>query len=157
MLDGEATATTVALRDACRALDCERAARHAGTLIGWGEGLTPAGDDFLIGLIAGLDALAGGDERRRCFHGALATAIAAGAGRTTPIAAHCLRLAARGHCNETLLRLRDALLCEADAVVVGAALHDALDVGATSGADTVSGLLAGLLVWLPASRGVGTA
>nr|WP_329719597.1 DUF2877 domain-containing protein [Caldimonas sp.] len=150
VLDNEAVASAAALREACRALDCEQAARHAGTLIGWGEGLTPAGDDFLVGLMAGLDALAG-DERRRRLQAALAAAIASAAERTTPIAAHSLRLAARGHCNETLLCLRDALLCEADAVVIGAALHDALNIGATSGADTVSGLLAGLLAWLPPS------
>ena len=54
-----------ALRDACRALDRERAARRIERLVGWGEGLTPAGDDFLIGLLAGLDALVHGEPRRR--------------------------------------------------------------------------------------------
>jgi hypothetical protein len=157
VLDGEAAASAAALGEACRALDCARAVRHAGRLIGWGEGLTPAGDDFLVGLIAGLDALAGDDERRRRLRADLAAAIAAGAERTTPIAAHCLRLAAGGHCNATLLRLRDALLCEDDEVVVVAALCDALDIGATSGADTVSGLLAGLGAWSPAPCSVGTA
>ena len=69
--------------------------------------------------------------------------------RTTPIAAHFLRLAAAGHYAEPLIRLRTALLCEDDGDVVDAALQSALAVGATSGADTVSGLLAGLLAWLP--------
>jgi hypothetical protein len=157
VLDGEAAASAAALGDSCRAFDGERAARHAGSLIGWGEGLTPAGDDFLVGLIAGLEALVGGDERRRRLHAGLVAAIVTGAARTTPIAAHCLRLAVGGHCNETLLRLRDALLCEADEVIVDAALCNALDVGATSGADTVSGLLAGLLAWSPASCSIETA
>jgi len=150
VLDGAAAEPAAALGDACRALDCERAVRHASCLIGWGEGLTPAGDDFLVGLIAGLDVLADGDQRRLRFHAALAAAIAAGAERTTPIAAQCLRLAARGHCSESLLRLRDALLCEDEEGVVGTALDDALDIGATSGADTVSGLLAALVAWSPA-------
>ena len=70
--------------------------------------------------------------------------------RTTPIAAHYLRLAAAGHYTEPLIRLRTALLCEDDSDVVDAAVQSALAVGATSGADTVSGLLAGLLAWLPA-------
>ena len=69
--------------------------------------------------------------------------------RTTPIAAHYLRLAAGGHYTEPLLRLRRALLCEDNADVVDAALRSALAVGATSGADTVSGLSAGLRAWLP--------
>jgi len=48
-----------------------------------------------------------------------------------------------------LLHLRRALLCEDDGDVVDAALCNALAVGATSGADTVSGLSAGLRAWLP--------
>lgn len=150
VVDGEGAAVAAALRDACRALDCEQAARHVDKLIGWGEGLTPAGDDFLIGLVAGLAALVHGDERRGRFHDALAAALACRTQRTTPIAAHFLRLAAAGHYAEPLIRLRHALICEDESDVVDAALQSALAVGATSGADTVSGLLAGLLAWLPA-------
>ena len=73
VLDEEAAPSAAALVEACRAFDGERAARHASSLIGWGEGLTPAGDDFLVGLIAGLDALVGGDGRRRCLRAALAS------------------------------------------------------------------------------------
>lgn len=151
VIDGEGAPVAAALRDACRALDCEQAARHVESLIGWGEGLTPAGDDFLVGLIAGLDALVHLDERRRRFHGALAAALSCRTQRTTPIAAHYLRLAAGGHYAEPLIRLRNALLCEDKRDVVDAAVQRALAVGATSGADTVSGLLAGLLAWLPAA------
>lgn len=150
VVDRQGAVVAAALRDACRALDREQAARHVDKLIGWGEGLTPAGDDFLIGLVAGLDALVRGDERRGRFHNALAAALACRTQRTTPIAAHYLRLAAAGHYIEPLIRLRHALLCEEASDVVDAALQSALAVGATSGADTVSGLLAGLLAWLPA-------
>ena len=150
VVDGEGAAVAAALRDACRALDCEQATRHVDKLIGWGEGLTPAGDDFLIGLVAGLAALVHGDERRWRFHDGLAAALACRTQGTTPIAAHFLRLAAAGHYTEPLIRLRHALICEDESAVVDAALQSALAVGATSGADTVSGLLAGLLAWLPA-------
>ena len=149
VVDGQGAPVAAALRDACRALDCEQAARHVDRLIGWGEGLTPAGDDFLVGLIAGLAALVRGDEGRRRFHGALAAVLACRTQRTTPIAAHYLRLAAAGHYTEPLIRLRNALLCEDNSDVVDAALQSALAVGATSGADTVSGLLAGLFAWSP--------
>jgi hypothetical protein len=44
--------------------------------------------------------------------------------------------------------LRHALLCEGDREAIDAALRSALAVGATSGADTVCGLLAGLWAWL---------
>jgi hypothetical protein len=156
VIDREAAAVTVALAQACRALDGEQVARHAARLIGWGEGLTPAGDDFLIGLIAGLDVALGGDARRAPLRETLARALVAGCARTTPVAAHYLRLAAAGHYNEPLLRLRAALRCEHDVVAVDAALRSALAVGATSGADTVCGLLAGLRAWLPAATAVET-
>jgi len=80
---------------------------------------------------------------------ALAAMITSRIRRTTPIAAHYLRLAAAGHYTEPLIGLRTALLCEDDCNVVDAALQSALAIGATSGADTVSGLVAGLLAWLP--------
>jgi hypothetical protein len=143
-----------ALSDACRAFDGVQALRQVERLIGWGEGLTPAGDDFLVGLIAGLDASASADERRCAFRRVLAAALIGGTQRTTPIAAHYLGLAAGGHYAEPLIRLRHALLCEDDDRAVDAALRSALAVGATSGADTVSGLLAGLLAWLPAAASV---
>jgi len=149
VIDREGAAAASALRDACGSLDVERAARQIERLVGWGEGLTPAGDDFLIGLLAGLDAFVQGEPQRLQFRAALAGVISALTPRTTPIAAHYLRLAVGGHCTEPLLRLRRALLCEDNDAVVEAALRNALAVGATSGADTVSGLSAGLRAWLP--------
>lgn len=154
VIDREAAPVVAALAQACSALDGEGVVRHAARLIGWGEGLTPACDDFLIGLIAGLDVALDGDARRPRLRAALAGALVAGGARTTPVAAHYLRLAAAGHFNEPLLRLRDALRCEPDAVAVDTALCRALAVGATSGADTVCGLLAGLRVGLPAAQAV---
>jgi len=138
-----------ALRDACRALERDHALRHVDRLGGWGEGLTPAGDDFLIGLVAGLDALVRDRQQQRELHGAIAAALRRATPRTTPIAAHYLQLAADGHYTEPLVRLREALLCEDDDPQVDAALHAALRIGATSGADAVSGLLAALQAWLP--------
>jgi hypothetical protein len=151
VIDSEGASVVSALRDACRALDGAQAVRHAARLVGWGEGLTPAGDDFLLGLVAGLDGLVGDNGRRHTFHGMLAAALIALTPRTTAIAAHYLRLAADGHYTEPLVSLRHALLSEDAADAVDAALRAALAVGATSGADSVSGLLAGLSAWLPAS------
>lgn len=148
----EAAPLVAELSDACRALDTGLAVRLAEALIGWGEGLTPAGDDFLVGLLAGLGAFVQADERRLAFHAALVAAIARGTSRTTPIAAHYLRLAAGGHFTEPLVDARDGLLCEPRQAWVDAALGRALAVGATSGADTISGLLAGLCAWLPLTR-----
>jgi hypothetical protein len=152
VIEREAATLVTELGNACRALDIDLAVRRAEALIGWGEGLTPAGDDFLVGLLAGLGALVQVDERRHAFRAALEAAIARGTPRTTPIAAHYLRLAAGGHFAEPLVDARDGLLCEPRQAWVDAALGRALAVGATSGADTVSGLLAGLCAWLPLPR-----
>lgn len=151
VIDGRAAPVMAALHDACRTLDSGAASWAGERLIGWGEGLTPAGDDLLVGLLAGLDAFAPGDARRLRFRAALASAVVAGLPRTTPIAAHYLRLAAGGHYSEPLVDLRNALVCEPDWQAVDICLQRALDVGATSGADTVSGLLAALSAWCPAA------
>jgi hypothetical protein len=150
VIDREGNALASAVHDACRALDLQRATPEVERLVGWGEGLTPAGDDFLIGLLAGLDAFVRAAPRVR-FRRSLADLIGSLTLRTTPIAAHYLRLAAGGHYTEPLTGLRRALLCEDDDAAVDAALHSALAVGATSGADTVSGLSAGLSAWLPSA------
>jgi len=115
-------------------------------LVGLGEGLTPAGDDFLVGWLAGLSRLAASPERSAFLDG-IAAAVDAEARRTTPLAAHALRLAARGHFGEKLCRLCDALFCEPRDDRFDAALDAALACGATSGADTATGLLEAAHGW----------
>jgi len=148
VVDREGGATLAGLAQACRELDVEHAWPHVERLVGWGEGLTPAGDDVLVGWCAALHALAGDSRDRRHFLRDVSAAIVARTRRTTPIAAHYLRLAAQGHFNADVTRLRDALLCEHDPVCVQDALDGALGVGATSGADMVTGMIAGISAWL---------
>jgi hypothetical protein len=151
VIDRDAAACTAALLAACRAPDARLAAQQVERLIGWGEGLTPAGDDFVIGVCAGLDAWIDGDARRAC-RDALGAAMVAAAGRTTAISAHYLRLAAGGHYQERLLDARDALLGEASWPRCARALHAACAVGASSGCDTLAGLLAALTGEPPATK-----
>jgi len=134
------------LEDACRDGDFDAALAQASRLIGWGEGLTPAGDDFLVGMLAALHALACSPARMGLV-ARLGGALELQASRTTAVAAHALRLAARGHFSADLHRLFEALLSSADAEDVRRSADDALDVGATSGADRVAGLLAGVSAW----------
>jgi len=149
VIDARAAPVVDALACATRKLDREDATlRWVERLVGWGEGLTPAGDDFLVGWIAGLDALAITRERER-FHAGVAPALARLATHTTPIAAHFLRLAAAGHYVEVLERMRDAVLCESDRTCVHRAVDATLDIGATSGADMLSGLVRAIEAWLP--------
>src|SRR4051794_3544693 len=67
-------------------------------LIGLGPGLTPSGDDFLMGALALLDALGERDARA-----ALARAInTISPGSTSPLSACFLKAAAAGHIGENL-------------------------------------------------------
>jgi hypothetical protein len=155
VIDREAQASLRSLEDACRRLDVERATGEIRRLVGWGEGLTPAGDDALVGLLASLGALACADANKLSFLQALSDAVVARVTRTTVVSAHYLRLAAQGHFNADVTDLTDALLAGDggdDDARLRAALETALDVGATSGADMVTGMIAGFRVWCPANR-----
>jgi len=144
IVDSDGAAVVGRLLDACRRLDAEAAARDVHRLVGWGEGLTPAGDDVLVGLLAALDADALDDAERRRFRDALRAACLACSSRTSRISAAQMRLAAEGHHAEPTLRARDALLGADDPRIVDAAVAAALAIGATSGAATMTGLLGGM-------------
>jgi hypothetical protein len=119
----------------------------AERLIGWGEGLTPAGDDYLVGLMAGLYSLSAELPLRRIFLRCLAAAVLASVASTTPVSAHFLRLAAHGHFTADVHRVRDALLSANEVAPLRRFVDDMLAVGATSGADVLTGLLSGICAW----------
>jgi hypothetical protein len=147
VLDRSGEAAIARLTRACRDLDSANALDHATRFVGWGEGLTPAGDDYLVGLCAALGALVQRDAGRRDFLDRLREFLAAQQSRTTPIAAHCLKLAALGHFNADILRAIDALRSETDSHAAQRALDDVMAVGATSGADVLTGILSGFTAW----------
>jgi hypothetical protein len=107
-------------------------------LMGLGVGLTPSGDDYLVGLLAGMEAT---DDPPR--HG-LAAVIAGHAPlRTTAIGAAALGQASRGAFAE---RLHDVLVALARGRLdqLAAPIERAMTYGATSGSDTLVGLFAAL-------------
>jgi uncharacterized protein DUF2877 len=123
-----------ALRTALLADEVAAAEQASVALIGLGIGLTPSGDDFLVGLLAGLEAT---DDPMR---DALAAVIAREApGRTTEFGAALLEHACRGEFSQ---RLHDVLIAIAarDALGLAPAIQRATAYGATSGADTLAGL-----------------
>ena len=73
--------------------------------------------------------------------------LAAQRSRTTPIAAHCLDLAALGHFNADILRAIDAIHSEPVADAAERALDEIMAVGATSGADALTGILSAFDAW----------
>jgi hypothetical protein len=127
------------LAQALRARDAVAAAQTLNGLIGLGCGLTPSGDDFIIGCLAGLALGACADAANLCFVRELSARLMVA--NTTPVSCQHLRDACR-------LRFARPLAELAAAVAGGARLRPALAavlaVGGYSGADAASGLLAAL-------------
>jgi hypothetical protein len=114
-------------------------------LIGLGFGLTPAGDDFLVGALALIDAIG-----ERDAHAALAQAIiAALPGATSPLSACFLRAAAAAHVGEDLHRAVSCVL----AGDVDAAVATIENIGHSSGWDMLAGITTALGVAAAAQLG----
>jgi hypothetical protein len=136
------------LHSACRRLvtvlaAADATALGAGTraLVGNGPGLTPSGDDALVGLLAVLHRV-GPTELCSDALRLLAESLDALLCRTTTIGAHYLRLAIDGHFGEHLTDLVDAL--GSGNGVRAEQVARVRATGATSGADALVGVVAGL-------------
>ena len=121
-------------------------------VVGRGPGLTPSGDDLLVGMLAMLLSPAAGlvgDQHGTRLVAAIAPALAS----TTDISRHLLVQASHRLFGRTLHEL-GAVLMAADATKrVPGALLAALATGATSGADACLGLVAaGRLTFLASER-----
>ena len=113
-------------------------AQAARSLMGLGEGLTPAGDDWLVGMLAGLHRLA----QRWALEGGHLSSVLVGEApaRTTTVGAAFLAHALTGEFSEPV---RD--LVTAGSLPRARAAGARLAVmGATSGADTLAGMRATL-------------
>lgn len=135
------------LLEATRNLKCDAAAAAIEPLIGLGSGLTPSGDDFLVGYLAGLRSTAGGEVLRERFLAAIGAWLSTATGRTNAISAAYLDSAARGNVSEPIATLAQQLAHAQAPDDVRVATRAALSVGYTSGADGVLGLLLGCLPW----------
>ena len=125
-------AVTAALKSP-KSRDLEDAAR---ILAGLGPGLTPAGDDFLVGVMHALWALLPSEEARSLSEQLAEIAVP----RTASISANWLEAAARGEAGETWHKLFEAILAD-DQEQVEAAILRILPTGHTSGADALAGFI----------------
>jgi hypothetical protein len=119
-------------------LDWEQAVAAARGLIGLGVGLTPSGDDFIVGLSAALVAIAhpvAGTFARGCAREA--------DGRTTDVAWSYLDHASRAEFSSRIHRLLK-VLATGSRSDVRAEVAGVMCWGATSGADCLLGVLVGL-------------
>ncbi|MBN1965432.1 MAG: DUF2877 domain-containing protein, partial [Anaerolineae bacterium] len=111
----------------------------AVALAGLGGGLTPSGDDWLVGcMLAAWIMLP--HSRAESLASLLGRAAAR---RTTPLSAAWLRTAARGECGIRWHRLFHALSADDPAVVMEAA-RSIIQQGHTSGSDALAGFVATL-------------
>lgn len=121
----------------------EQLERQVPQLIGYGKGLTPDGDDYLVGYLAALwpwqlsTPLA--DHRRR-----LGQRIEQNLQHTTDISRHYLSRALHGHFSQPICHLLEQLTLNASPTTIAACAEDVMQFGATSGVDCLAGLLHGM-------------
>jgi hypothetical protein len=140
---------TAALHVALRADDADAARAQALALVGLGPGLTPSGDDFLVGFFAALHVADAPGARWRTLG---EDVVARAAARTNAISFAALRAAAEGRVRSTISTLLSATLSGSPAST-GAALDAVLAIGSTSGADLAGGVIAGLEAHLHVMEG----
>jgi len=143
------------LQATCR-LQLQEAMISVRALIGLGHGLTPSGDDFLVGYMAGLWCTARANPSRMRFLTALGSELSEVSRNTNEISYAYLRSAAKGHVSETLTKLAQQLneahnqannMSSVRMSRVRATTQAALQVGHTSGSDGALGMLLGCLAW----------
>ncbi|WP_425409807.1 DUF2877 domain-containing protein [Hyphococcus sp.] len=120
-------------------------AAGADKLAGLGGGLTPAGDDFLCGVMMAV-WFSHDDAAKLCKPPAEIMAQ-----RTTTLSAALLREAAMGHCSMSWRRFIASLILR-DRALIESAVTGVLSHGATSGADSLAGFLWMLERMEPVSR-----
>jgi len=112
-------------------------------LIGLGPGLSPSGDDVLIGLMISLwwstNSLGGDIGRAKKIN----EAIIIHTNKTTLLSQQLLRHAARGETNEAVEILLDGIFM-GEPEDIGVRAQRVLNIGETSGTDMMAGILLGM-------------
>jgi hypothetical protein len=123
----------------------EKAVLESGVseLIGYGSGLTPDGDDYLLGYLAALQPWQHIDAIREHLK-LLRPAIRSQLHKTTSISRHYLTLALQGHFSEPVDHLTSTLLRGRPAVEIAMSAIKVMEFGASSGVDCLGGFLHGI-------------
>lgn len=126
---------TAALLDEPRSL-----AGVLAQVVGHGPGLTPSGDDALVGMLAALRLAPSTQARTRAV--ILARAIEPLLASTTDLSAHLLRQASRGCFGRALHELVAALADDMPSRALQERIDRVIATGATSGSDACAGVVA---------------
>lgn len=121
------------------------AAESVAGLVGLGIGLTPSGDDYLVGSLAGLWHVG----TAQASLAALGSAIRARATTTTSVGRHFLTAAAEGRFHRDIADAATAVLTGADLEPV---FRRVAAIGSTSGTDTLHGLVDTLSTWAASAQ-----
>lgn len=136
------------LLQATRAYDAGMLLDALQALVGLGPGLTPSGDDYLVGYLTGLWSTINSHLAQPArFIEALGASLQEMAPRTNQISNTYLQHAAQGRVSQPLATLARAIARGSDLQIIQEATQVAVQIGSTSGADGVLGLLVGLSVW----------
>jgi hypothetical protein len=122
----------------------EDALLAAAKMIGLGPGVTPSGDDILIGFLAGLWSMAGQDQKQLSFIRSFGAELVQLSKGTSEISRTYIYHATQGQFSSSLSQLAEAI---ATGDGVEEATQTAMRVGHSSGMDSVTGLLIGLCIW----------
>ncbi|HEY3312572.1 MAG TPA: DUF2877 domain-containing protein [Anaerolineales bacterium] len=116
-------------------------------VVGLGPGLTPAGDDLLVGFLAGLWCTLRGREDCAKFLTRLGRAIIRASKKTNDLSRTYIFQAARGQVSSRVEALARAICSGEGEEQIRTAAEAAMQSGHSSGMDTVTGLLLGLRAW----------
>lgn len=112
-------------------------------LIGYGKGLTPDGDDYLLGYLAALSPWQLTPELQ-AHQTRLQLLIEQHLPRTTDISRHYLCRALEGHFSQPICAMQEQLTSQAPTTMVIRAAEQVMQFGASSGVDCLAGMLHGL-------------
>jgi Protein of unknown function (DUF2877) len=131
---------------ATKRFDIEAAPDAARRMIGLGPGVTPTGDDVLLGYLAGLWSMAGDEKEKLAFIESFGEILLQVTDQTSEISRTYLYHAVHGQFSSSLINLANAIADGQNDHLLSTT-KDALRVGHSSGMDSVTGLLIGLAVW----------
>jgi hypothetical protein len=131
---------------AAQRFDSNASAEAAHEMIGLGPGVTPSGDDILIGFLAGLHSMAGNNKERQAFIQAFGSAIFLLLKETNDISRTYIQHAIKGEFSSSFVTLIDAIR-EGEQQQLLTSTKNAMCVGHSSGMDSLTGLLIGLASW----------
>ena len=117
-------------------------------LIGLGFGLTPSGDDLLVGYLAGLWSTVRGKNDRAQFLAGLGKSIIRHSRQTNDISRTYLYHATRGQVSSRLTDLCEVISRGEKPERLRESADAAMQLGHSSGMDAVTGLLVGLAAWI---------